>query len=68
MSALILALFLNHDWRALQMAYSVPAAAFLAYWWWAPESIRWLISQVCSGLNQAEIFPVHVCSSLQIKG
>ena len=46
MSALILALFLNHDWRALQMAYSVPAAAFLAYWWLAPESIRWLISQV----------------------
>ena len=50
MSALLLALFLNHDWRALKMAYSVPAAAFLAYWWWAPESIRWLISKVCTGV------------------
>jgi MFS family permease len=48
--ALVLAFFFNDDWRLLQMAYSLPPALFLAYGWWAPESIRLNIqlNELCS--------------------
>lgn len=32
------------DWRMLQMALTVPGLAFFSYWWFIPESARWLIS------------------------
>ncbi|CAN9507984.1 unnamed protein product [Ophioblennius macclurei] len=44
---LVLALlaFLIPDWRWLHVATMAPYAFFLLYYWWIPESPRWLISQ-----------------------
>ncbi|XP_055585431.1 organic cation transporter protein-like [Uranotaenia lowii] len=33
-----------HDWRTLQIALTLPGIVFLSYWWFIPESSRWLIS------------------------
>ncbi|XP_046582562.1 organic cation transporter protein-like [Haliotis rubra] len=33
------------DWRHLQLIVSTPTALFLAYYWFMPESPRWLISK-----------------------
>ncbi|XP_012284972.1 organic cation transporter protein isoform X2 [Orussus abietinus] len=32
------------DWRMLQIAITVPSVAFLIYWWFIPESARWLLT------------------------
>ena len=45
LSALGLAYLVRDDWRLLQVLYSAPAVVFLAYWWAAPESIRWLVAR-----------------------
>lgn len=37
------------SWRYLEIAITVPALLFFAYWWFLPESIRWLLSH-----NKAE--------------
>ncbi len=39
----LLAYFLNGDWRVLQITLSAPTAAFVAYYWITPESVRWLL-------------------------
>ncbi len=39
----MLAYFLNHDWRLLQLVLTAPSVVFLAYWWIVPESVRWQI-------------------------
>ncbi|KAJ9601405.1 hypothetical protein L9F63_000429, partial [Diploptera punctata] len=33
------------DWRMLQLALSLPGIVFLSYWWFVPESARWLITK-----------------------
>lgn len=33
------------DWRMIQIAISAPTALFLIYWWFIPESARWLIAR-----------------------
>lgn len=33
-----------HDWRWLQAALTLPGAFFLCYWWFIPESTRWLLA------------------------
>lgn len=33
------------QWRYLQMALTLPGLAFLCYWWFIPESARWLLSK-----------------------
>ncbi|XP_075216993.1 organic cation transporter isoform X2 [Lycorma delicatula] len=33
------------DWRWLQIGISVPGLLFLTYWWFIPESARWLITK-----------------------
>lgn len=33
------------DWRMLQIAITVPSIAFLLYWWFIPESARWLLTK-----------------------
>ena len=37
--------YLIRDWHLLQIALSVPGIVFLSYWWFLPESIRWLLTQ-----------------------
>ncbi|XP_055716130.1 organic cation transporter protein-like [Phlebotomus papatasi] len=32
-------------WRALQIALTLPGLLFLCYWWFIPESARWLLSK-----------------------
>lgn len=34
-----------HDWRALQIALTLPGVLFLSYWWFIPESARWLLTK-----------------------
>ncbi|TRY63543.1 hypothetical protein TCAL_11029 [Tigriopus californicus] len=43
--AVALAFLLSNNWRLLQICYSLPCIIFISYWWFAPESIRWLIGQ-----------------------
>ncbi|XP_058804844.1 organic cation transporter protein isoform X2 [Phymastichus coffea] len=33
------------DWRTLQIALTLPSVAFLLYWWFIPESARWLLTK-----------------------
>lgn len=33
------------DWRQLQVALTLPGLIFMLYWWYIPESIRWLLSK-----------------------
>lgn len=40
----LLAYFIT-DWRWLQVAITAPQILFLSYFWFVPESPRWLISQ-----------------------
>ncbi|CAL8086657.1 unnamed protein product [Orchesella dallaii] len=39
----VLAYFLR-EWRQLQLALSLPGILFLSYYWFMPESIRWLLA------------------------
>ena len=34
-----------HEWRTLQIALTLPGLVFFSYWWFIPESARWLISK-----------------------
>ncbi|XP_013421062.1 organic cation transporter protein [Lingula anatina] len=34
-----------HDWHHLLLATSIPGFAFIAAWWFLPESPRWLLSK-----------------------
>ena len=45
LSAVTLAYFVSDDWRLLQALYSAPAVLFMAYYFAAPESIRWLVAR-----------------------
>ncbi|GFR97680.1 organic cation transporter protein [Elysia marginata] len=37
--------FFIREWRYLEIAITVPIVLFGLYWWFLPESIRWLISR-----------------------
>lgn len=37
--------YLEHHWRHLQLAISLPALLMLTFWWFLPESPQWLIIQ-----------------------
>lgn len=34
-----------HDWRQLDVLVTLPGMLYLPYWWFIPESARWLISK-----------------------
>ncbi|XP_055889222.1 organic cation transporter protein-like [Biomphalaria glabrata] len=36
--------YLIREWRYLEMAITFPVVLFSLYWWFLPESIRWLLS------------------------
>ncbi|XP_076278344.1 organic cation transporter [Lasioglossum baleicum] len=36
--------YVIRDWRMLQIAITVPSIVFLLYWWFIPESARWLLT------------------------
>ncbi|KAG5876061.1 hypothetical protein JTB14_016803 [Gonioctena quinquepunctata] len=40
----LFALYIPH-WRYLQFALTIPGVLFLAYWWFIPESARWLLTK-----------------------
>lgn len=42
-----------HDWRYLQVALTLPGAVFFCYWWFIPESARWLLTK--GRLQEAKI-------------
>ena len=37
--------WLIRDWVQLQLAVTIPFVFFMGYWWFLPESPRWLLSQ-----------------------
>ncbi|XP_051940762.1 solute carrier family 22 member 7-like isoform X3 [Hippocampus zosterae] len=37
--------YLVNDWRYLMAVSTIPLLPALIYWWWIPESARWLVSQ-----------------------
>ncbi|KAA0708350.1 Solute carrier family 22 member 2 [Triplophysa tibetana] len=43
--ALSLFAYIIPNWRWLQVAFTVPYICFLSYYWFIPESPRWLLSQ-----------------------
>ncbi|XP_069101118.1 organic cation transporter protein-like [Argopecten irradians] len=37
--------FLLRHWKWIQLAVAIPCSIYMFYWWFIPESPRWLISQ-----------------------
>jgi OCT family organic cation transporter-like MFS transporter 4/5 len=37
--------FFVTDWRWYQIAITLPGLIFLTYWWFIPESVRWLLTK-----------------------
>ncbi|KAK9506077.1 hypothetical protein O3M35_008076 [Rhynocoris fuscipes] len=33
------------NWRLLQLTLTLPGIAFFSYWWFIPESVRWLLTK-----------------------
>lgn len=40
----VIAYFVDSNWRILQVVLTIPGILFLVYWWFIPESNRWLLS------------------------
>ncbi|XP_073978691.1 organic cation transporter protein-like isoform X2 [Rhodnius prolixus] len=39
------AAYFIRDWRFLQIALTLPGIIFFTYWWFIPESVRWLLTK-----------------------
>ncbi|ESO88919.1 hypothetical protein LOTGIDRAFT_153985 [Lottia gigantea] len=37
--------YLIGDWRYIELAITLPVLLFISYWWFLPESVRWLLTQ-----------------------
>ncbi|XP_069690686.1 organic cation transporter protein [Periplaneta americana] len=44
-AAVGLVAWLTKDWMAIQLAVSAPPALFALYYWFIPESVRWLLAK-----------------------
>uniref|UniRef100_H2RVK8 Solute carrier family 22 member 21 n=1 Tax=Takifugu rubripes TaxID=31033 RepID=H2RVK8_TAKRU len=44
--------FLIRDWRMLLVALALPNLLYIPFWWYIPESPRWLVS--CGKIEEAE--------------
>lgn len=44
-AAVALVAWLTKDWVAIQLAVSAPPALFALYYWFIPESVRWLLAK-----------------------
>lgn len=40
----LFAYFIHDSWRWLQVGLTIPGVLFLFYWWFIPESTRWLLA------------------------
>lgn len=40
----VVAYFVDNNWRLLQVVLTIPGSLFLVYWWFIPESNRWLLN------------------------
>lgn len=40
----VIAYFVDTNWRMLQAILTIPGLLFLVYWWFIPESNRWLLN------------------------
>ncbi|CAO1434485.1 unnamed protein product [Diamesa serratosioi] len=40
----VIVFFVDNDWRMLQVVLTIPGSIFLVYWWFIPESNRWLLN------------------------
>ncbi|KAK9499115.1 hypothetical protein O3M35_003621 [Rhynocoris fuscipes] len=36
--------YYTREWRQFQLSISLPIAIIILYWWWVPESPRWLLA------------------------
>ncbi|KAL0964563.1 hypothetical protein UPYG_G00325670 [Umbra pygmaea] len=60
-----------NDWRMLMIAVSAPLSLAIIFWWWIPESARWLIAngkvkrahlylKKCARFNNKKEFPSKI--------
>lgn len=40
----VIAIFIT-DWRVYQIAITLPGVIFIFWWWFIPESVRWLLTK-----------------------
>lgn len=55
-----------HDWRWLQVGLTIPGVLFLLYWWFIPESTRWLLANNRKGKAIEQIQKIARSNKVEI--